>query len=217
MVPARLPGHAGFATALAGYVAVEARNLAPLPASVDHVSAARAVASRANGLAGSVRPCRPATRADRAGARGQGAVGNLAAQLAREAGARIVGTGRGRDRAATLAGGAQQFAGLDSERFEEVAGQVDVVLDTIGGEVPDRSAAVVRPGGMLVSVALPPKIRPVDGRAMYFVVGPNGGELAELARRVQQGRLAPPVGAVRPLAETREAFPGKQGTPARPS
>ena len=85
------------------------------------------------------------------------------------------------------------------------------------GEVPDRSAAVVRPGGMLVSVALPPKIRPVDGRAMYFVVEPNGGELAELARRVQQGRLAPPAGAVRPLAETREAFPGKQGTPARPS
>ena len=55
------------------------------------------------------------------------------------------------------------------------------------------------------------------GRAMYFVVEPNGGELAELARRVRQGRLAPPVGAVRPLAETREAFPGKQGTPARPS
>jgi NADPH:quinone reductase-like Zn-dependent oxidoreductase len=123
-----------------------------------------------------------------------------------------VGTGRGRDRAAAPAGGAQQFADLDSERFEEVAGQVDVVLDTIGGEVLDRSAAVVRPGGMLVSVALPPKIRPVDGRAMYFVVEPNGGELAELARRVQQGRLAPPVGAVRPLAETREAFLGKQGT-----
>ena len=121
-----------------------------------------------------------------------------------------MGTGRGRDRAATLAGGAQQFADLDSERFEEVAGQVDVVLDTIGGEVLDRSAAVVRPGGMLVSVALPPKIRPVDGRAMYFVVEPNGGELAELARRVQQGRLAPPVGAVRPLAETREAFLGSK-------
>jgi threonine dehydrogenase-like Zn-dependent dehydrogenase len=145
----------------------------------------RAVASRANGLAGAVRPRRPATRADRAGARGQGAAGNLAVQLAREAGARIAGTGRGRDRAATPAGGAQQFADLDSERFEEVAGQVDVVLDTIGGEVLDRSAAVVRPAGMLVSVALPPKIRPVDGRAMYFVVEPNGGELAELARRVQ--------------------------------
>jgi hypothetical protein len=97
-----------------------------------------------------------------------------------------VGTGRERDRAATLAGGAQQFADLDSERFEDVAGQVDVVLDTIGGEVLDRSAAVVRPGGMLVLVALPPKIRPVDGRAMYFVVEPNGGELAELARRVHR-------------------------------
>jgi len=70
---------------------------------------------------------------------------------------------------------------------------------------------------MLVSVALVPMIRPADGRATYFAVDPNGREPAELARRVQQGRLAPPVGAVRPLAETREAFPGKQGTPARPS
>jgi NADPH:quinone reductase-like Zn-dependent oxidoreductase len=95
-----------------------------------------------------------------------------------------VGTGRGRDRAATPAGGAQQFADLDSERFEEVAGQVDVVLDTIGREVLDRSAAVVRPGGMLVSVALPPKIRPVDGRAMYFVVEPNGAETLAMIEAV---------------------------------
>ena len=74
---------------------------------------------------------------------------------------------------------------------------------------------MVRPGGMLASVALPPKIRPVDGRAMYFVVEPNGGEPAELARRARQGRLAPPAGAVRPLAETREAFPGQARHPGK--
>ena len=126
-----------------------------------------------------------------------------------------MGTGRGRDRAATPAGGAQQFADLDSERFGEVAGQVDVVLDTIGGEVPDRSAAVVRPGGMLVSVALPPKIRPVDGRAMYFVVEPNGGELAELAPAgatgpaCAAGRRRPPAGRDQGGIPGQARHPGK--------
>jgi len=92
---------------------------------------------------------------------------------------------------------------------------VDVVLDTIGGEVLDRSAAVVRPGGTLVSVTAPPKVRPPDGRALFFVVEPDRGQLAELARRVQQGELTPKVGAVRTLAETRDAFGRKQGVPGK--
>ncbi len=200
---------------LAEYVAVEARNLAPLPASIDYI---RGAALPMAGLT--------AWQAlfDHAGLRpGQtvlvhgagGAVGDLAVQLAREAGARIIGTGRERDRAAVLESGAGRFAALDGERFEEVTGQVDVVLDTIGGEVLDRSAAVIRPGGTLVSVTAPPKVRPADGRAVFFVVEPNRDQLAELARRVQRGRLMPKVGAVRPLAETRDAFLRKQGTPGK--
>src|SRR6266851_3256700 len=173
---------------LAEYVAVEARNLAPLPASIDHI---RGAALPMPGLT--------AWQAlfDHAGLRpGQtvlvhgagGAVGDFAVQLAREVGARIIGTGRERDRAAVLEAGAERFAALDAEHFEEVAGQVDVVLDLIGGDVLDRSAAVVRPGGTLVSVTDPPKIRPADGRAVHFVVESNRDQLAELARRVQQGR-----------------------------
>jgi NADPH:quinone reductase-like Zn-dependent oxidoreductase len=69
------------------------------------------------------------------------------------------GTGRERDRAAVLEAGAEHFAALDAERFEELAGQVDVVLDMIGGDVLDRSAAVVRPDGTLVSVTAPPNVR----------------------------------------------------------
>jgi NADPH:quinone reductase-like Zn-dependent oxidoreductase len=200
---------------LAEYVAVEARNLAPLPASIDHTCGA---ALPMPGLT--------AWQAlfDQAGLRpGQtvlvhgaaGAVGDAAVQLAREAGARIIGTGRERDRAAVLEAGAERFAVLGAERFEEVAGPVDVVLDTIGGDVLDRSAAVVRPGGTLVSVAAPPKAPPAGGRAVFFVVEPNRDQLAELARRVQQGRLTPKVGAVRPLAEARDAFLTKQGTPGK--
>jgi NADPH:quinone reductase-like Zn-dependent oxidoreductase len=105
-----------------------------------------------------------------------------------------------------LEAGAELFSDLETERFEDVAGQVDVVLDLIGGEILDRSAAVVGPGGALVCVAAPPTIRPADGCAIYFVVEPNRSELTELARLVQGGRLTPPVGAVRPLAETGSAF-----------
>lgn len=200
---------------LAEYVAVEARNLAPLPASIDHtygaalpmpgLTAWQALFDHAD--------LRPGQTVLVHGA--GGAVGDLAVQLAREAGARIIGTGRERDRAAVLEAGAERFAALDAERFEEVAGPVDVVLDTIGGDVLDRSAAVVRPGGTLVSVAAPPKARPTDGRAVFFVVEPNRDQLAELARRVQQGRLTPKMGAVRPLAEARDAFLTKQGTPGK--
>jgi NADPH:quinone reductase-like Zn-dependent oxidoreductase len=196
--------------ALAEFVAVEARNLAPLPASIGHIPAA------ALSLAGLTAwqalfdhaRLQPGQTLLVHGA--AGAVGALAVQMARNAGARIIGTGRGRDRATVLEAGAELFADLETERFEDVAGQVDVVLDLIGGEILDRSAAVVGPGGTLVSVAAPPKIRPADGRAIYFVVEPNRGQLVELARLVQCGRLTPPVGAVRPLAETRSAFQDHQ-------
>lgn len=201
--------------ALAEFVAVEARNLAPLPASIGHVPAA------ALSLAGLT-----AWQALFDHARLQpgqtllvhgagGSVGALAVQLARDIGARIIGTGRERDRARVLEAGAELFADLDTERFEDVAGQVDVVLDLIGGEILERSVAVVGPGGTLVGVAAPPKIRPADGRAIYFIVEPNRGQLTELARMVQCSRLTPPVGAVRPLAETPSAFLNHQRIPGK--
>jgi NADPH:quinone reductase-like Zn-dependent oxidoreductase len=197
--------------ALAEFVAVEARNLAPLPASIGHVPAA------ALSLAGltawqalfdhaSLQPGQTLL-VHGAG----GAVGALAVEMASNAGARIIGTGRERDRERVLEAGAELFVDLETERFEDVAGQVDVVLDLIGGEILDRSVAVVAPGGTLVSVAAPPKISPPDGRAIYFVVEPNRDQLAGLARLLQRGRLTPPVGAVRPLAETRSAFLNKDG------
>jgi NADPH:quinone reductase-like Zn-dependent oxidoreductase len=200
---------------LAEYVGVEARNLAPLPASIDHV---RGAALPMTGLTarqalfdhGGLRPGQTVLVHGAAGA-----VGDMAVQLAREAGARVIGTGRERDRAAALEAGAERFAVLGEERFEEVAGQVDVVLDLVGGDVLDRSAAVVRPGGTLVSATAPPKVGPANGRAVYFVVESNRDQLVELARWVQQGRLTPKVGAVRPLAETRDAFLHKQGTPGK--
>jgi len=133
-----------------------------------------------------------------------GGVGSIAVQLAREVGgAHVIGTGRSEDRDVVLGLGAQAFLDVDSL---EDAGEVDVVFDVIGGEILDRSTALVRPGGTLVTIAMPPTMQPKEGRAVFFVVEPDRGQLADLARRVRDGRLKPIIGAVRPLAETVDAF-----------
>jgi len=81
-----------------------------------------------------------------------------------------------------------------------------VVFDVIGGDVLERSTALVRRGGTLVTIAVPPTAQPKEGRAVFFVVEPDRAQLTELAQRVRDGRLKPLVGDVRPLAETADAF-----------
>jgi NADPH:quinone reductase-like Zn-dependent oxidoreductase len=90
-----------------------------------------------------------------------------------------------------------------------------VVFDVTGGEILDRSTAVVRPGGTLVTIARRPTVQPKDGRAMFFVVEPDRTRLADLARRLRDGRLKPIVGAVRPLAEAPAAFAPDRRTPGK--
>ncbi len=186
---------------LAEYTAVEARNLAPLPADVDHVTAAalpisgltawQALFDHGRLTAGQTVLVHGAA----------GSVGSLAVQLARDAGARVLGTGRATDRDTVLGLGAAAF-------FDPLAdpGPVDLVLDVLGGEVLDRSAALVRDGGTLVTITEPPRVRPAGGRAIFFVVEPDRTRLADLARRVRDGRLRPRIGAVRPLSEAPEEF-----------
>ncbi|MGW9031080.1 NADP-dependent oxidoreductase [Streptomyces sp. NPDC055722] len=199
---------------LAEYTAVEARNLAPLPADVDHTVAAALPISGLTAWQGLFDHGRLTTGQTVLIHGAAGGVGSIAVQLAREAGARVIGTGRtsGRDRALAL--GVDTFIDLQTDKLED-AGDVDVVFDVIGGDILDRSAALVRPGGTLVSIVLPPKVRPKDGRAVFFVVEPDRARLADLATRVRDGRLKPVVGDVRPLAEAPSAFaPGKR-TPGK--
>ena len=133
-----------------------------------------------------------------------GGVGSIAVQLAHELGARVIGTGRARDREAALGLGADAFVDLQVDRLED-AGEVDVAFDVIGGGVLERSAALVRVGGTLVTIVGPPTARLAD-RAIFFVVEPDRLRLADLAERVRSGRLKPIVGAVRPLTEAQSAF-----------
>jgi NADH dehydrogenase FAD-containing subunit len=117
-----------------------------------------------------------------------GGVGSLAVQLAREMGARVIGTGRAADKDTALGLGADAFLDLQSDHLED-AGEADVVFDVIGGDVLDRSAAVVRAGGTLVTIATPPKVQPRDGRAVFFVVEPDRARLADLARAADAVRI----------------------------
>jgi NADPH:quinone reductase-like Zn-dependent oxidoreductase len=197
---------------LAEYVAVEARNLAPLPAGVDHTVAAALPISGLTAWQGLFDHGRLAVGQTVLIHGAAGGVGSLAVQLAHEAGARVIGTGRASARDTALGLGVDVFLDLQNDPLEE-AGQVDMVFDVIGGDVLDRSAALVRPGGTLVTIVSPPTVRPRDGQAVFFVVEPDRARLADLARRLRDGRLRPIVGAVRTLAEAPSAF--AQRTPGK--
>ena len=191
--------------ALAEYVAVEARNLAPLPAGVDHtVAAAASISGLTAWQALFEHACLVAGRTVLiTGA--AGGVGSIAVQLAHEAGCRVIGTGRPAHRDRVVGLGADGFLDVEAERLED-AGEVDVVFDVVGGDILERSIAVVRPGGTLVSVAEPPTTQPRGARAMFFIVEADRSQLASLARRLRDGRLTVNVAAVRPLADAPAAL-----------
>jgi NADPH:quinone reductase-like Zn-dependent oxidoreductase len=199
---------------LAEYTAVEARNLAPLPADIDHTVAAALPISGLTAWQGLFDHGRLTTGQTVLIHGAAGGVGSIAVQLAREAGARVIGTGRSAARERALSLGVDTFVDLQTEKLEDV-GEVDLVFDVIGGEILDRSAALVRPGGTLVTIAAPPNVRPKDGRAIFFVVEPDRAQLTFLAARLRDGRLKPVVGAVRPLAEAPSAFAPGEHAPGK--
>ncbi|WP_433378503.1 NADP-dependent oxidoreductase [Actinoplanes sp. CA-142083] len=199
---------------LAEFTAVEARNLAPLAADIDHTVAAALPISGLTAWQALFDHAHLTTGQTVLVHGAAGGVGSIAVQLAREAGARVIGTGRAGDRETVLGLGALDFLDLDADDLQR-AGDVDVALDVVGGPILERSAALVRPGGTLVSIAMPPPVPPKDGRAVFFIVEPDRLRLADLARRVRSGRLAPIVGAVRPLSEAAAAFARRDRRPGK--
>ena len=134
-----------------------------------------------------------------------GAVGSMVTQLAREAGAHVIGTGRAADRQKALDFGAQEFIDLDRDKLEDVGG-VDLVFDVIGGEIGKRSARLIRAGGTLVSIVGPVEACPNNGRAIDFVVESDRAQLTEIVQRVRDGRLRANIGNVSPLDKAVAAF-----------
>ncbi|WP_203960771.1 NADP-dependent oxidoreductase [Actinocatenispora thailandica] len=185
---------------LAEYVAVEARNLAPLPGDVEFTVAASLPISGLTAWQGLFDHghLRAGQRVLAHGA--AGAVGTMVTQLAREFGGYVIGTGRAADRQKALDFGAQEFVDLDSDALTDV-GEVDLVFDAIGGDVQQRSARLIRPGGRLVSVVGPVEARPADGVAVDFVVESDRAQLQEIVQRVRDGRLRTNIGTVAHLDE----------------
>lgn len=183
---------------LAEYTAVEARNLAPLPGDVDFTVGATLPISGLTAWQGLFEHGRLRAGQSVLVHGAAGGVGSMVTQLAREAGAYIIGTGRAADRQAVLDFGAQEFADLDDDPWDDI-GDVDLVFDVIGGDVGKRSAGLVRAGGTLVSVVGPPEARPAEGLAVDFVVESDRTQLGEIVQRLRDGRLRTVVGTVASL------------------
>jgi NADPH:quinone reductase-like Zn-dependent oxidoreductase len=190
---------------LAESVAVEARNLAPLPGDLDFTVGASLPISGLTAWQGLFVHGRFEAGQSVLVHGAAGGVGSMVTQLAREAGAHVIGTGRATDRQAALGFGAHEFLDLDNDALDE-AGGVDLVFDVIGGDVQKRSAGLVRAGGMLVSIAGPPEARPADGLAVDFVVEADRAQLGEIVQRVRDGRLRTNIGNVVALEDAVAAF-----------
>jgi NADPH:quinone reductase-like Zn-dependent oxidoreductase len=190
---------------LAEYAAVEARNLAPLPGDVDFTVGASLPISGLTAWQGLFEHGRLRAGQSVLVHGAAGGVGGVVTQLAREAGAHIIATGRAADRQTALDFGAQEFIDLDAESLEEVGG-VDLVFDVIGGDIAKRSAALVRAGGTLVTIAGPPEARPAEGVAIDFVVEADRAQLGEIVQRVRDGRLRTTIGTVATLDDAVAAF-----------
>src|SRR5215469_7099838 len=190
---------------LAEYVAVEARNLAPLPGDVDFTAGASLPISGLTAWQGLVEHGRLQAGQSVLVHGAAGAVGSMVTQLAREFGAYVIGTGRAADRQKALGFGAMEFVDLDNDKLED-AGGADLVFDVIGGDIAEPSVGLIRAGGTLVTIAGPPEARPADGLAVDFVVAADRAQLGEIVQRVRDGRLRTNIGNVATLEDAVAAF-----------
>ncbi len=200
---------------LAESIAIEARNLAPLPGDVDFTVGASLPISGLTAWQGLFEHGRLRSGQSVLAHGAAGAVGSMVTQLARSAGAHVIATGRAADRQKAHDFGAHDFVDLASDMLEAV-GQVDLVFDVIGGDIQRRSARLIRPGGTLVSVVGPPEARPVDGLAIDFVVEADRVQLTEIVQRVRDGRLRTNIGNVSMLDQAVAALNSTERRAGKP-
>jgi NADPH:quinone reductase-like Zn-dependent oxidoreductase len=137
-----------------------------------------------------------------------GGVGHFAVQLAKWKGAHVIATASTKNHELLRELGADETIDYTSQRFEEVARNVDVVLDPIGGDTQERSWQVLKKGGALLSIVQPPsaeKAKELGVRAAFVASHPNGAELAKIAELIDSGDLKPIVNRILPLPEARRA------------
>src|SRR5690349_20921793 len=199
---------------LAEFVAIEARNLAPLPSDVDFAVGASLPISGLTAWQGLFQHGHLQAGQSVLVHGAAGAVGSMTIQLAREAGAYVIGSGRPADRQAVLDFGANEFVDLENDVLEDV-GLVNLVFDAIGGNIGKRSAGLIRAGGTLVSIVGPSEARPADGLAVDFVVESDRAQLSEIVQRVRDGRLRTNIGFVSTLDDAVAAFNPTERRPGK--
>jgi NADPH:quinone reductase-like Zn-dependent oxidoreductase len=182
----------------AEFVAIRANECARKPRTISHVEAASLP------LAGiTAWEAMMDTAQVRAGQRvlvhaGSGGVGSLAIQLVKAAGATVIATASGRNRALVESLGVDQFVDYTTTKAAHAVEPVDAVFDTLGGAVQEASWSLLKPGGIQVSIISPPdeaKAAAIGVRAGFVFIGPNAPVLDKLATMVDGGSLRPIVGA----------------------
>lgn len=137
-----------------------------------------------------------------------GGVGHFAVQFARVRGATVIATCSGRDADFVESLGASDVIDYHKERFEDRAQDVDLVFDLIGGDTQERSWAVLKTGGIMVSTLKEPdqaKAAARHARGVHYLARPDGPELAEIARLIDTGQVVPRIDRVFPLDDAAEA------------
>jgi len=139
---------------------------------------------------------------------GSGGVGHFAVQLAKWKGAYVFATASTKNQDLLRELGVDEPIDYTQQRFENVVRNIDIVLDTLGGETQERSWSVLKRGGILVSLVQPPseeKATELGVRAALLGAQPNGAQLAEIETIIDSGKLAPVIDRILPLSEVRRA------------
>lgn len=145
---------------------------------------------------------------------GAGGVGHFAIQIAKAKGAKVIATASANHLEFLKSLGADVVIDYKAQKFEEVAKDVDIVLDSIGGETQERSFGCLKMGGFLVSIVLPPPKKKLDElgvKGAIILVQPNAKELDELAKLVEAKKLVCHVSEIVPLAEAKRAHELSEG------
>jgi NADPH:quinone reductase-like Zn-dependent oxidoreductase len=193
--------------AMAEFCVAEPASVAPKPVQLTHAEAASVPISALTAWQGLF---------DRAGLRagervlvhgGAGAVGLFAIQLARLHGAHVTATASAHNHAFLSALGAQRIIDYHAARFEKEVGEIDVVFDTVGGETLERSWAVLKSDGRLVTIAAASESASEErAKRAFFIVEPNRAQLIRLGDLLGTGQLRSFISDVLPLSRAAEAY-----------
>jgi len=137
-----------------------------------------------------------------------GGVGSFAVQFAKKAGARIIATASRDDSDYLQDLGAEQVIDYKTERFEDKVGDLDTVIDLVGGDTLKRSYGSVKKNGLIVTTVGPAdetEAKKHGIRVLQFVMKRNSGELEQIARLVDEGSIKPRISKIMPLNEAKEA------------